>query len=179
MAPRGEAELMEYRFQSKDNAITLGVSAQNGGWLVQMPDGATRLIQVRRTGDQLLVIPQDDTEGAKRIRAAAAQTARGIEVAWNGDVYLFATETGSRRDTTASQGSGAVVSPMPGIVVETLVKVGQGVGAYQPVAVVEAMKVIATLEAPFAGIVSSVHVQKGARVSQGDILVEITRSEAG
>jgi biotin carboxyl carrier protein len=66
---------------------------------------------------------------------------------------------------------------MVGVVAGVSVAVGDRVAAYQPVAIVEAMKVLATLEAPFAGIVAAVHVKKGDAVEHGAPLVEITPEE--
>jgi pyruvate carboxylase subunit B len=62
---------------------------------------------------------------------------------------------------------------MTGSVADVLVKEGDSVQAYQPMAVVEAMKVLATLEAPIAGEVARIHVSKGDRVDHGALLIEI------
>lgn len=62
---------------------------------------------------------------------------------------------------------------MGGVVAEVKVTAGEAVEAYQPLAVVEAMKVLATIEAPFAGTVRAVHIGRGDRVEHGQILVEI------
>jgi biotin carboxyl carrier protein len=63
---------------------------------------------------------------------------------------------------------------MVGVVADVSVAVGDRVAAYQPVAVVEAMKVLATLESPFAGVVAAVHAKKGDPIEHGAPLVEIT-----
>jgi pyruvate carboxylase subunit B len=50
---------------------------------------------------------------------------------------------------------------------------GDTVSAGQPVLVVEAMKMETELQAPVAGSVASVTVQKGDRVTPGEALVQI------
>jgi biotin carboxyl carrier protein len=68
---------------------------------------------------------------------------------------------------------------MVGVVADVLVREGQAVDAYQPLVVVEAMKVMATVEAPFAGTVKAVHVRKNQRVVYGEPVVELVSSSEG
>lgn len=62
---------------------------------------------------------------------------------------------------------------MPGNIVDVLVKVGQPVKAGTPVLITEAMKMETEIQAPISGKVTAVHVQKGGRVTPGEILLEI------
>lgn len=70
--------------------------------------------------------------------------------------------------------AGHVTPAMPGNVVDVLVKVGDVVKAGQAVMVTEAMKMESEVHANIAGTVSAVHIQKGDRVTPGEILIEIT-----
>ena len=94
-----------------------------------------------------------------------------IEISWEGRRFVFAPERAARRKSERKPGS--LSAPMTGVVADVMVQVGDAVIAYQPVAVVEAMKVLATLEAPVAGVVTAVHFAKGDRVEHGAVLVEI------
>ena len=67
---------------------------------------------------------------------------------------------------------GHVTPAMPGNVVDVLVKVGDVVKAGQAVMVTEAMKMESEVHANIAGTVSAVHIQKGDRVTPGEILIE-------
>ncbi|MDF1764683.1 MAG: biotin/lipoyl-binding protein, partial [Oleibacter sp.] len=69
---------------------------------------------------------------------------------------------------------GHVSTAMPGNVVDVLVKVGDVVKSGQAVMVTEAMKMESEVHANIAGTVSAVHIQKGDRVTPGEILIEIT-----
>jgi biotin carboxyl carrier protein len=164
---------MEHRFLLAEEEVNLGVSAEPGGWRVRLPDGTERRIEARRVGETEVEIAVAANGESRAFRVVAARTERGIEVAWNGDVYLFAP-VDRGRSAASRQAGGTLAAPMPGIVVDVLVEAGQTVEAFQPLAVVEAMKVMATVEAPFAGTVAAVHARKGARVRQGEALVEIT-----
>lgn len=76
--------------------------------------------------------------------------------------------------TPAASGSGKpVTSPLPGVIVEISVKVGDSVKAGQQVAVLEAMKMENAIEADHAGTVTAVHVNKGDSVLEGVPIVTI------
>jgi pyruvate carboxylase subunit B len=68
---------------------------------------------------------------------------------------------------------GHVTATMPGNVVELLVQEGDAVEAGQAVMVAEAMKMETEIHANIAGTVKAVYVEKGDRVTPGEILIEI------
>jgi pyruvate carboxylase subunit B len=69
---------------------------------------------------------------------------------------------------------GDVTTSMPGNIVDVLVKEGDRVEAGQPVLITEAMKMETEIQAPVAGQVTGVFVQKGDSVNPDEVLVEIT-----
>ena len=69
--------------------------------------------------------------------------------------------------------SGAVVAPMPGLVVRVQVVEGQHVAAGAALVVVEAMKMENELRASRASVVRTVHVAVGQAVEKGAILVTL------
>lgn len=74
----------------------------------------------------------------------------------------------------APQGEGtAVKPPMPGVILEVSVKVGDVVKKDQKVAVLEAMKMENEICAPMAGTVTAVLVNKGDSVSEDNVIVRI------
>jgi biotin carboxyl carrier protein len=72
--------------------------------------------------------------------------------------------------------SGAVVAPMPGLVLRIQVVEGQHVEAGAGLVVVEAMKMENELRAPRAGVVSKLHVAVGQAVEKGALLVTVDDS---
>jgi len=78
----------------------------------------------------------------------------------------------------ASDGApGAVLAPLPGLVLRVAVKEGDAVQAGQTLVVMEAMKMENAVPAPHHGTVRKVFVTEGASVGEGDPLVEIARPE--
>lgn len=74
----------------------------------------------------------------------------------------------------AASGSGATVtSPLPGVILEVNVKVGDAVKKGQKVMVLEAMKMENVIEATADGTVTAIKVDKGDSVLEGAPLVII------
>jgi biotin carboxyl carrier protein len=70
-------------------------------------------------------------------------------------------------------GDGAVLAPIPGLILEIKVRVGDIVQAGQAVAVMEAMKMENNLNANLSGEVKEILVQKGSEVATGDVILRI------
>ena len=73
-----------------------------------------------------------------------------------------------------ASGAGEVVtSPLPGVIIEVSVTVGQAVKAGQKVAVLEAMKMENEIQAPKDGKITAIHVSKGDSILEGANIVTI------
>ena len=66
-----------------------------------------------------------------------------------------------------------VKSPMAGTVWQVVVAVGDSVAAGDEVIVLESMKMEIPVEAPHAGAVASITVEREAIVQEGDVLLTI------
>lgn len=66
-----------------------------------------------------------------------------------------------------------IKSPLPGTILEILVKPGDVVQREQKVCLMEAMKMENSILSEMAGTVKSVRVQAGAQVLQGDVIIEL------
>ena len=75
--------------------------------------------------------------------------------------------------SSASSGGKTICAPLPGVIVNVNVKVGDLTGAGQEVAVLEAMKMENSIEAETGGTVTAVHVTKGDSVLEGAPIVTI------
>jgi len=94
-----------------------------------------------------------------------------VEPSAAGNSQKPAAGKGSKRPRATAPGH--VTASMPCTVIEVLVQVGSEVKGGDPVLVTEAMKMETEIQAPIAGTVKAVHVQKGDRVNPDETLIEI------
>ncbi len=80
---------------------------------------------------------------------------------------------GRRARRTDIAQAGDVIAPMPGMVVNVLVKAGEYVEKDQTLVVLESMKMQMQLKAPFAGRVARVAAVIGAQVEKGAVLAQV------
>jgi 3-methylcrotonyl-CoA carboxylase alpha subunit len=125
----------------------------------------------------------DDGTIAVTIRTAAGEMLHRAVVVADADrltLFLDASEFVLRVDdpriagaAVAADGSGRMISPMPGQVVAVMATAGKAVAKGDPLVVVEAMKMEHTVAAPRAGRVRAVNVAVGDRVAAGAELVAL------
>ncbi|WP_454743549.1 acetyl/propionyl/methylcrotonyl-CoA carboxylase subunit alpha [Cupriavidus necator] len=104
----------------------------------------------------------------------SSMTMEGVGVWCDGDyrAWTVAPDVATRADEGAlSDSSDNVAAALPGVLSELFVKPGDKVAAGTPVAVIEAMKLFHTLDAPRDGTVESLPIACGATVNRGTILV--------
>ena len=112
--------------------------------------------------------PAPGASGAARPPGAAAV------VAWARTAPAAAAPHTPRPAATAS--GSTVSAPMPGVILEVHVKVGDHVERGQQIAVLEAMKMHNLIGAPRAGTIAEVCVTPGQAVGHGDALVRYAES---
>ncbi|MEO0281291.1 MAG: biotin/lipoyl-containing protein [candidate division WOR-3 bacterium] len=66
-----------------------------------------------------------------------------------------------------------VLAPLPGVVLNVLVKEGDHVKEGQDLLIMEAMKMENAIHSPYSGKILKINVKKDDTISEGDILVEI------
>ncbi len=118
----------------------------------------------------------------KNLNAFVSETAEGKFVIINGATYhvqdadLLAQKP--KKKGANSRLPTEITPQTPSVVVSVLVNAGDTVKKGQGVVVVSAMKMETTLNAPFDGNVTAVNTSEGDKVSPGDILVDIEKTES-
>lgn len=83
------------------------------------------------------------------------------------------TQTASVSAAPVSSNGETVDAPMPGVIVDVKVKVGDTVKEGDLIAVLEAMKMETEIFSSKAGVVSAINASKGAQVELGDVIVTL------
>jgi acetyl-CoA carboxylase biotin carboxylase subunit len=145
-------------------------SAQDGFRLSGFAEQAAEFVV---DGKRTAVPYQDLPTGGETLRLANGD----IAVMVQGETFVVhpydpfvAAETSSASDR--------VTTPMPGKIIQLLVKPGETVKKGQPLAVLEAMKMEHTLSAPADAKVASVEVSQGDQVNDGAIVVRFETAKA-
>lgn len=67
----------------------------------------------------------------------------------------------------------AIKAPMPGLILEISVEIGQTVKENDPLLILEAMKMENSFLSPRDGVIKSIAVEKGNAVDKGQLLIEL------
>ena len=76
-----------------------------------------------------------------------------------------------------AQGAQDIKAPMPGLVLQIMVKDGQAVSAGDPILILEAMKMENVIKAATDGAVAKIEVSAGDAVEKGQLLVKMAEQE--
>lgn len=95
-------------------------------------------------------------------------------VSFNGRTFSV-ERVESRARALASASSGHIIAPMPGLVVDVSVAIGDTVMKGDKLLTLEAMKTQLSFSAPFLGKVVNIG-QKGAQVQEGTLLASLEES---
>jgi len=121
--------------------------------------------------------PKIETSGkvfeGDALTASAIRTARGIAVMRGGHTYNLAERDVLAHAEEHEGESDAVRAPMPGKVIQLLVKKGDSVKRGHAIAVLEAMKMEHTLAAPADVTIESVSVGQGDQVVEGAVIAKL------
>lgn len=139
----------KYTINGREYNVTIGEAS-----------GSAATVNVNGT-DYAVELPEAATPVVKPVVAAAPAPARA------------ASPAPAPAAKPAAAGSGAVVAPLPGVVLSIPVKVGDAVKAADTVIVLEAMKMENAIHAGRDGRVIAINVNQGDSVLEGAPLVTI------
>lgn len=100
------------------------------------------------------------------------QMERGVKTRVETEPAVSAPAAAAPAASNAGGGS-AVISPMPGVILDIKVKEGDSISEGQVVVILEAMKMENEIVSEFTGTVSAIRVKKGDTVDTDAVLVEI------
>lgn len=128
--------------------------------LTPLNNGGLVLLRRENRARELHILPQGNSAYAVMV---------------NGRHLIAQVEKGNGRPKKRAEqvNQGAISAPMPGMVVDVLVKEGQRVDSGEPLVVLESMKMQMQLRSPFSGSISRVAVCSKSQVEKGTLLVQV------
>lgn len=142
--------MKEYKFKINGNDYNVAINSVEGGLADVTVNGASYKVEL-------------ESAPASPVAASPAAAATAP---------VAAPAAAPAAPKAAGEGT-AVVSPLPGVIIEVSVKEGQAVKKGQKVAVIEAMKMENEIPAVADGTVTSIKVSKGDSILEGDTIVTI------
>jgi 3-methylcrotonyl-CoA carboxylase alpha subunit len=173
-------------FSRRDGWQSHGETLRRLDWVYADASLASTL---RYAHDGMVVLQLGDETHALQVEQGDAPFALHIrwgDMEWQADVdwvagvaHVFTPQgAGSIRLADLAQhqaeaAHGGLQAPMPGKVLQMLVRVGEHVVAGQTLALMEAMKMEHSIRAPFAGVVAELLYASGEQVAEGAALIRL------
>lgn len=155
--------MKEYKFKINGNSYNVTVNSVEGNIADVTVNGASYKVEMENA--PVASQPSAPAAPVAPVQVAAAQQNAPAQAAPTAPAAPAAPKTA---------GSGkAVTAPLPGVIIEVSVKVGDAVKAGDQVAVLEAMKMENAIEATCDGTVTAISVNKGDSVLEGAPIVTI------
>ena len=159
---------------------TIEVARQGNTLRVVHDDKAAELRLIHEDGPFLL-LEQIEPGGRRRIIRAAghaagdpsASSGQARRQIWvNGRTFTY-HRLRQQAHTTTGPDTGSLSASIPAVVAEVLVRVGETVAAGDKLILLESMKMIIPIQAPYAGAVTKINCTAGESVQAGVPLIEI------
>jgi len=170
----GDAESV-LRFRQGTTERTVIAVAQEDGFRLASPEGGQMIVRGELAADGEL---RADLDG-RRLTARVVRQQNEITVFLDGAGVRFELEDPLALAASTEVPPGRLTAPMPGRVVEIMVKPGDAVKRGAALIVLEAMKMEHTIAAPADGAVAAVHYTIGDLVEEGAALLSFAAPEAG
>jgi 3-methylcrotonyl-CoA carboxylase alpha subunit len=167
-----------------DNVLAAGAqhvvseSARSDGDPWSTPDsfrlsGHSAQVVSFEVDDKRIDVPVSNASGS----AATRRLANGdIAVFEKGEMFALRLYDPFEAADASGAAADRVTTPMPGKIVQILVKSGDKVKRGQPLATLEAMKMEHTLSAPADAVVASVDANAGDQVTDGTVIIRFEKA---
>ncbi len=146
--------MKEYNFKINGNDYVVGIQVQGDSEAEVVVNGSTYSVEIGNSSAK----PTKTTISQPQV-APAAQTSAA---------------PASKPAVSSGAGESVLKSPLPGVILDLKVNVGDTVAMGQTLLVLEAMKMENNIEAEIAGVVKAIHVKSGDSVLEGNVLLTIS-----
>ncbi|HSZ73666.1 MAG TPA: biotin/lipoyl-containing protein, partial [Rhizomicrobium sp.] len=168
LAERRQSQNHNDPWDAQDGFRLLGEALER---IELLSNGARHAADVIHRRNGLIDVMIAGEKHATRDMDAMRLSSGEIAVMDRGETYLFSLYDPFENADAVGTASDRIVSPVPGKLIQLLVKPGEHVKRGQPLAVLEAMKMEHTLSAQADAVVAETPVTPGEQVSEGAIVL--------
>ncbi len=147
--------MKDYSFKINGNQYTVGVEIKDDNSAEVIVNGTRYNVEMESTTVKKTVL--------SRPQVAAAPASHPVQN----------SAAPAKRGASVGAGESAVLSPLPGTILDVKVNVGDSVEVGQTLLILEAMKMENEVSSAYAGTVKSISVKQSDAVLEGDLLITI------
>jgi biotin carboxyl carrier protein len=142
-------------------------------------DGHTAEVELVQADGPTLLLEHILPDGTRqRIRAAGHSGSGDERQAWiNGRYHTY--QRVRQRGHGSGLDEGSLAASIPAVVTEVLVQTGDTVNEGDRLILLESMKMVIPIQAPYQGTISSINCTAGESVQAGVALIELEKAEIG
>lgn len=159
-------------FSGSKTEVTLERATASSAWRLSNGESADLVrigpnqysVVIGGRSHRVLVLKEDRENRTLRVRIGGRTSTIKLEDERGRLLHTLGLDKATRK-------TGDVKAPMPGLVLNVLVKPGDSVKKNDPVLVLEAMKMENVIKSPGDAVVKSVAAEKGKPVEKGQLLI--------
>ncbi|RPJ15830.1 MAG: acetyl-CoA carboxylase biotin carboxyl carrier protein subunit [Desulfobacteraceae bacterium] len=149
---------MKYQFEINQKNYDVTIGSVSGEMARVTVNGETYDVRIKKTPAQPMAVVQPAVQATSPVPQPRAAEAA--------PVIIPATSSGPVEGEP-------ILAPIPGLILDVKVAVGETISAGQTVAIIEAMKMENSIASHVSGQVRDIRIQKGSQVSTRDVIMII------
>ncbi len=152
---------MKYQLEINQKNFDVTIGSVSGNMARVLVNGEPYDVRIGKSPDRLMVVDQPATTQTSHVQTEPVQAPEAAPV-----IPILSPAAGPVEGKP-------ILAPIPGLILDIKVSVGEMVTAGQSVAIIEAMKMENSIAAHVSGKVLDIRVQKGSQVSTSEVIMII------
>ena len=133
----------------------------------------THLVVIKKIQSNNAVVDVDGTQYNVEIESKIKRHLEPLDVKPNPPTTLASNSVNKKRSASSPSSENQIVAPLPGMIIQILVKEGEKISANQIVMKMEAMKMENDIKSDKDGIIEKIHVNQGDAVLENTVLISL------
>ena len=168
---------MKFKVNLNQQEVEIEVIRQGEQLQVTLPDGTTADLRLVYQNGSYLVLEHEDANGRHQIIRTAGHVDGDKRQVWvDGRIHTYTRV--SHRATAEAANSGSLSATIPAVVSQILVNVGDHVRVGDKLILLESMKMVIPIQAPYHGVVTAINCEPGQSIQAGVPLLELEERPA-